>query len=266
MRRIFFFALVCMVFTAGGGLRAQSPGSPSDEAAKNATKARAVLDQMVQALGGQAWLDIKNREQHGHIAAFFHGNPDPGTTEVFEFHSWPDHDRMDVTKHRDYVQFFIGREGWEVTYRGKKQLPEEQLNEYLRRRDHSIETAVKVWLKDPATILIYEGQHLAERHLAEQVTLIAANNEAITILCDFSTHLPLKRSFEWRDPVYKDKNIDTEEYDDYHPVQGFPTPYTITRSKNDEMARQFFIDRVTYNEELPADFWSVDAAERRIKK
>jgi hypothetical protein len=236
------------------------------EAAKNAKQARAVLDAMVQALGGQAWLNIKNREQHGHIAAFFHGNPDPGTTEVFEFHSWPDHDRIDVTKHRDYVQFFVGREGWEVTYRGKKAIPQEQQDEFLRRRDHSIEMAVKVWLKDPNTILLYEGQHLAERHLAEQVTLIAANNEAITILCDVQTHLPLKRVFQWRDPVYKDKNTDTEEYDDYHPVQGFPTPYTISRWKNDEMVRQFFIDKVTYNENLPEDFWSVDAAEKRIKK
>ncbi len=257
----FFLGLGLALAMLPAALRAQDA-----ESAKNAQKAHAVLDEMVQALGGQAWLDIKNREQHGHIAAFYHGNPNPGTTEVFEFHSWPDHDRMDVTKHRDYVQFFVGREGWEVTYRGKKQIPEEQLTEYLRRRDHSIEVAVKVWLKDPNTILLYEGQHLAERHLAEQVTLISPSNEAITILCDVQTHLPLRRSFEWRDPVYKDKNTDTEEYDDYHPVQGFPTPYTITRLKNDDMVRQFFIDRVTYNETLEPDFWSVDAAESRIKK
>jgi hypothetical protein len=266
MRRILCLVLVCVALSAGGTLRGQGAHPPQDDVAMNAKKARVVLDAMVQALGGQPWLDMKNREQHGHVAAFYHGNPDPGTTEVFEFHSWPDHDRMDVTKHRDYLQFFIGREGWEVTYRGKKQIPEEQLNEYLRRRDHSIEMAVKVWLKDPNTILLYEGQHLAERHLAEQVTLISPSNEAITISCDVQTHLPLKRSFEWRDPVYKDKNTDTEEYDDYHPVQGFPTPYTITRWKNDEMVRQFFIDRVAYNENLDADFWSVDAATARIKK
>ena len=75
------------------------------------------------------------------------------------------------------------------------------MDDYLRRRDHSIETAIKVWLKDPKTILVYEGQHLAERHLAEQVTLISAQNEAVTILMDDQTHLPLRRSFEWRDPT-----------------------------------------------------------------
>ena len=66
-----------------------------------------------------------------------------------EFHQWPDHDRIELTKHRDVVEFYLGREGWEVTYRGKKPMDKEILDDYLRRRDHSIETVVKVWLKDP---------------------------------------------------------------------------------------------------------------------
>lgn len=136
----------------------------NDEAAKNAAQARAALDAMVQAMGGQAWLDIKNKEIEGHVAAFYQGNPDVGTTQTYEYHQWPDHDRIDVTKHRDVVEFYIGREGWEVTYRGKKAMDSDQtgkeaLDDYLRRRDHSIETVVKEWLKDPNTILIYEGPH-----------------------------------------------------------------------------------------------------------
>jgi hypothetical protein len=41
---------------------------------------------------------------------------------------------------------------------------------------------------------------------------------------DVQTHLPLARTFQWRDPEYHDKNTDTEEYDDYHTIDGFPTP------------------------------------------
>ena len=239
----------------------------ADEAgAKNAQKARAALDAMVQALGGPAWLNMKNQMREGRVAAFFHGTPSEGTTEYWEYHAWPDHDRIEFTKHRDVVQFYLGRDGWEVTYRGKKPLPQEQVDDYLRRRDHSIETVVKSWLNDPKTILVYEGQHLAERHLADQVTLISGQNEAVTILMDTQTHLPLRRTFEWRDPLYKDKNIDAEEYDDYHTFDGFPTPFTITRFKNDDMIRQYFLVHVTYNQQLPPDLWSVDAAVRRIKK
>jgi hypothetical protein len=164
------------------------------------------------------------------------------------------------------VQFYIGRLGQEVTYKGKAALPQEQVDDWLRRRDHSIETAVKVWLKDPRTILLYEGQRLAERHLADTVTLISPENEAITIQMDTQTHLPLRRTFEWRDPLYKDKNLDAEEYDDYHVMDGFPTPFTITRFKNDDQIRQYFLVHVKYNQNLPADFWDVEATTRRIKK
>lgn len=237
-----------------------------DEATKNAKQARAALDAMVQALGGQQWLDIKNRTQHGHVAAFFHGQPNVGTMELWEIHAWPDKDRIDVTKHRDVVEFFVGRQGIEVTYRGKHPLPQDQVDDFLRRRDHSIETAIKLWLKNPKTILVYEGQHLAARHLADQVTLISPENEAVTILMDTQTHLPLRREFQWRDPVYKDKNTDAEEYDDYHVMGGFPTPLKITRFRNDDMVRQFYIDKVTYNDNLNPDFWDIDATTRRIKK
>jgi hypothetical protein len=261
MRRILPLALAVLMLGVPLTMRAQT----ADEA-KNAQQARAALDAMVQAMGGEAWLNLKNQMRQGHVAAFFQGKPSGGTTEYWEFHVWPDKDRIEYTKHRDVVQFYEGREGWEVTYRGKKALPQEQVDDYLRRRDHSIETAVKVWLKDPKTILIYEGQRLAERHLAEQVTLISAQNEAITILMDKQTHLPLRRSFQWRDPLYKDKNLDAEEYDDYHTFDGFPTAFTITRFKNDDMISQRFMDRVQYNQELAGDFWSIDAADQRIRK
>ncbi len=263
MRKVLTVALVGMALMAPCMIRTQTG---DQEAAKNATQAKAALNAMVQALGGQAWLNVKNQMRQGHVAAFFQGNPDLGTEELFEFHQWPDHDRIEVTKHRDVVEFFVGDKGWEVTYRGKKPLDKDIVDDFLRRRDHSIETAVKVWMKDPNTILIYEGQHLAERHLAEQVTLISPQNEAITILMDAQTHLPLQRSFQWRDPEYHDKNTDTEEYDDYHVIDGLPTPFTITRLKNGDTVRQFYLTHVIFNQNLSPEFWDPDAEARKVKK
>ena len=267
MRKVLPVILVALILIAPHAMQAQTPTQAADDAAqKNARQAREALDAMVKALGGQAWLDMKNEMQQGHIAAFFQGQPDLGTEDLYEFHEWPDHDRIEVTKHRDVVEFFVGRQGWEVTYRGKKPLDKDIVDDFLRRRDHSIELAVRVWLKDPNTILLYEGEHMSERHLAQQVTMISAQNDAITILMDEQTHLPLARSFEWRDPTYHDKNTDTEEYDDYHVIDGFPTPFTVTRLKNGDTVRQFYLTHVTFNQNLPADFWDPDAEARKVKK
>jgi hypothetical protein len=275
MRKGFAVGLALVVLAMPMGSKAQvaddagakkTSQAADDSGAKNAAKARAALDAMVKAMGGDAWLNAKNMVREGHIAAFYHGNPDLGTTLFWDFHQWPDHDRAEYTKHRDVVQFYEGRKGTEVTYRGAKPLPQEQVDDFMRRRDHSIELAVKVWLKDPNTILVYEGQRMAERHMAEQVTLISAENESITIQMDVQTHLPLMRSFQWRDPLYKDKNTDVEEYADYHDVDGLPTAFSITRVHNDEMFRQLYIDKVHYNQDLPADFWDINAVATKIKK
>jgi predicted secreted protein len=247
------------------GAKTAAPAvDPSAE--KNAAKARTVLDEMVKALGGDAWVNLKNVTREGHLAAFHHGDPDPGTLLFYDCHVWPDRDRWEYGKHKDVYQFYEGQKGIEVTYRGQKPLPQEQVDDFLRRRDHSIELAVKVWLKDPKTILVYEGQRMAERHMADQVTLISPNNESITIQTDVQTHLPLSRSFQWRDPLYKDKNTETEEYADYHDVQGLPTAYSITRMHNDETVRQMYIDKVHYNVDLPADFWDINGVAKRVKK
>jgi hypothetical protein len=242
---------------------AQTTGEASSQ---NTRQARAALDAMVTALGGPTWLSQKNQMRQGRATTFFHGQSSGGATEFWEFHAWPDRDRIEFTKQRDVVQVYLGRAGWEVTYKGQKSLPQEQLDDYLRRRDHSIETVVKVWLNDPGTMLIDEGQRLAGRRLAEQVTLISAQNEAVTIQIDVETRLPLRRSFEWRDPVYKDKNQDAEEYDNYHTIDGIPTPLIVTRFKNSEMTSQRFLDHVAYNQDLPPDFWSVESARQRIGK
>ena len=269
MRRIWAsiaLGLALAACTAGVPIHKVAAAAQEDDSAKNAQQARAALDAMVTALGGEAWLNQQNREISGRTAAFYHGKPSGSTAEYWEYHAWPDHDRIEFTKHRDVVQIYTGREGWEIIFSGKKELPKDQVEEYLRRRDHSIEMVVKVWLKDPKSILLYEGQQLAERHLADQVTVISAQNESVTIQLDSQTHLPLRRSFQWRDPLYKDKNEDAEEYDNYRLADGFQTPYNITRFKNGDMVNQRFLFTAKYNQQLPADQFSVDATAAKIVK
>lgn len=261
VRRRWFIGLALGLLVAGHQLFAQDAA-----AQQNSQQARAAIDAMIQALGGEKWLTMKNRVWAGRTSGFYHGNPTGGITDYWEFHVFPDHDRTEFTKHRDVLQLYNGNQGWEVTYRGKNPLPKDQQDEWLRRRDHSVEVALRVWLKDPKTILVYEGKQLVERHLADQVTLISATNDSITIQMDHDTHLPLRRSFQWRDPVYKDKDEDAEEYDDYHTVEGFPTPFTITRFRNGDMVNQRFLYWADYNVDLPPDFFDPDKAAAKVKK
>jgi hypothetical protein len=231
-----------------------------------AKKAHDLLNAMVQALGGDRWLNLQNSYIEGRTSGFYQGKPTGMIGDFYWWHVFPDQDRVDLSKKHDVVEIFQNKQGWEITYRGKRPLPQDQVDEFVRRRDHSIETAVRVWMKDPNTIYLYEGKALSERHLADQVTLISSTNDSITIQMDADTHLPLRRTFQWRDPVYKDKNEEVEEYDDYHTIDGIPTPFTITRFHNGDETNQRYVYKAAYNVALPPDAFNVDALTAKIKK
>ncbi len=82
------------------------------------------------------------------------------------------------------------------------------------------------------------------------MTILNVNNEAVTLYIDSVTHLPIKKSFTWRDPVDKEKNVEEEVYDGYRDVQGIMTPHSVTRFYNGDMAMQRFLNSVSYNQGL----------------
>jgi hypothetical protein len=96
--------------------------------------------------------------------------------------------------------------------------------------------------------------------------MISSTNDAITIQMDAQTHLPLRRTFQWRDPLYKDKNEEAEQYDNYQTVDGIPTPFTITRFHNGDATNLRFIYKAAYNVQIPPDAFNVEATVAKIKK
>jgi hypothetical protein len=248
------------------GQTSQEQVSGSSEERANADKARATLDAMVRALGGPQWLALQNVYMEGRVSGFYQGKP---TGAISDFHQWrapSGEERVELGKKHDDIEIFAGEQCWEATYRGKKPLPKEICDDFLRRRNHSIDIAVRSWLKNPNTILISEGQTLSERHLTDQVTLISPANDSITIQIDAETHLPRSRTFQWRDPLYKDKNEEREEYDDYHTIEGIPTPFSITRFHNGDENSQRYLYKAAYNVPLPPDAFNVDATAAKVKK
>ncbi len=81
-------------------------------------KAQQLLDQMIDALGGKAWLTYKNIEQQGRSYSFFHGKPTSAGTLFWRYYEYPDKERRELTKQRDVVYIYSGDKGYEKTYKG----------------------------------------------------------------------------------------------------------------------------------------------------
>lgn len=239
---------------SSGSARAPAQSIPAADL-ENARKARALLDQAIQALGGQAFLTIRDTQQEGRTYSFHHGQPTSNGVLFWRFVEYPDKERIEVTKERDVAYLYTGNKGYELTYKGPRAVEKQDLEDYLRRRRLSLETILRTWINDPSVAFFYDGNALAGNLPAQQVTLINSKDEAIKLFLDIETHLPIKKSYSWRDPVDKERNLEEEIYDNYRLVQGIMTPYGFTRYFNGDMQNERFVTAVHYNQGLnPAMF------------
>lgn len=261
MKQFFpILVLVCSAWAqAGAPARPPAPqasaASPSQSQAavpadqENAHKAKAIINQGIQALGGQAFVTIRDREQQGRIYSFHHGRESGGGV-FWSFTEFPDKERVEITKERDIAELYIGDKAYELTYKGARAIEEKDRLDYMRRRRFSLDTVLRSWVTDPGVIFLYEGPAIAAQHSSDQVTLINSQDESVTLYFDTDTHLPVKKSFIWRDPVDRQKNLEEEVYDDYKEVSGIMAPYNVTRFFNGDMSNQRFLHSVTINQGL----------------
>jgi hypothetical protein len=272
MLRLTLITLLCAVSTAQN---APAPAaSPSNSPinlnqSENAKKARAVLDQTIQALGGQPYLTFETRGESGRYYPLYHGRTESTGIPYNYYVKYPDKDRFEVVHQRnifllygqvadvkvkgksDIVLIHNGNKGYEETYKGTAAQEPVDLENYLRRRSHSIEWIFRKWMQDPEVALFYEGAAVVNSKETEGVTLLNRQNDSVSVYLDQFTHYPVKISYSWRD--VKDKQKDTEEeiYDNYKLVQGIWTPHSITRYFNGETSQQRFVTTASYNLKLP---------------
>ncbi len=213
-------------------------------------KAVHVLDQMIRALGGDAWLNVSSMTSEGRTYGFYHGQPNSMSIQYWRFWEWPDKQRVELTKQRDIVELLVGDKGYEITYKGTATQDPKLLQESLRRREHSLEWVVRKWLPARGTVILYSGTAMVERNLADQITVLSANDDSVTLSIDDQTHLPVKVGYSWRDPLDRQFDEASTVFGNYKPVQGVQTPFSVVQYHNDEMSGQRFLTAAAYNTSL----------------
>ena len=267
-------------------LSAAAQEKPAIDPKANQQQARALLDKMIEAMGGQAYMNIQDVKTEVRYGSFYHGNVS-STTIYHRYWQWPDKDRIEFNVRRNISVYFWqwpfaggataripayvkdkpeksnaslifihnGDQGYERTYRGTKTEDPEQLRRYLLSRNYSLSAVLRRWLNEPGVALFYDGPTIAENRPAEKVTVMNARDEAVTLLIAQDTHLPIKKVYTVRNPVYRDHDQEVEIYDNWKVVQGVTTPYNMLMTHNGEMVSQQYVLSVSYNNQLDSSLF-----------
>ncbi|MGA3054242.1 MAG: hypothetical protein ABSD63_08545 [Candidatus Korobacteraceae bacterium] len=214
-------------------------------------KAFQILNDMIKALGGDSYLNVRDIKTEGRGYAFYHGQPNGQGNLFWRFWEWPDKERVEFTKQRDIIELFVGDKGYEITYKGTAAQDPKEMQDYLRRRDHSLEWVVRKWLAASDTMILYDGTAMVEQKLTDQVTILNSTNDSVTLSIDPRSHLPVRKTYSYRDPLDRQLDDEAEVFSNYRLVQGIQTPMSVVRHRNGEMTSQRFITSVTYNNGFP---------------
>jgi len=257
-----------------GAAWGQASAVPSAQVSDAEVKSgRELLDAMVKALGGEAWLHRQTWVVQGRVAKFYKGQPDAGAPEFEEYGRVKpfglrfvvvSHDgALFATDHRDVAQVWTDERGYEITYKGSTPLPAKEVEEFRRQREHSLDVVVGEWLSEKGAEATYVGAKMVESEVVDEVDVVSEGEDAVAVMMDRRTHLPVSVVYRWRDPEFKDWNTDATEFADYHEVQGIMTPYSVVTRHNGDKTVERFVTKVVYNVALGADVFD---PEKRLEK
>ena len=134
-----------------------APSVPIDQ--ENAHKAKALIDQMIDALGGNAYLNVEDVSQEGRTYSFHLGQSEGVGVLFWRFYKFPDKDRVELTKKRDVVYVYRGDQGFEITYKGTRADDPKAVSDYLRRREFSLDWVLRKWLHEAGHRSVLRGPH-----------------------------------------------------------------------------------------------------------
>jgi hypothetical protein len=276
MKALFPILLLLVSAFAQTSAPTAAPATPTDD--ENARKARTLIEQSIQALGGQAYLNYTSRSEEGRYFTFYHGQSNSGSLPYAAFSKYPDKDRFEIIHMRTY-QFLLfsigsvpiknkqdivvihnGNKGYEITYKGTAAEDPKDTASFLRRRTHSLDWVLRKWINEPGVALFYEGPGVAAGKPVDQVTVMNTQNESVTLSLEQGSHLPIKTSYSWRDPADKMRNVEEIVYDNYKPEDGIVTAHSVTRYFNGDMSYQRFMNTVKYNQNLPDTFFDASVS------
>ena len=280
--------VACLWMTGLGGLCDQAIGQSAQEMQSAQPEVRPgetveqhgqrLLDAMLVALGGDAWLNKRVQYVEGQTASFFSGQP---TGSVVRFVQWKRYaqgrtteaTRIEFVSERGIIEpgtvrqvahLWVDRQGYEYTFKGKTTLPEKQVADYYRRQDHSLEKIMRDWVKAPGVVIFFAGSGERDRRPIDKITILTADNDSATLEIEQGTHLPLERSFESRNVQFKDHDFDEQVYGDWRVFDGVGTPMNTTDYHNGDMVSQTFFKKVKYNDPVKEELF--DPEQTRMAK
>jgi hypothetical protein len=254
-----FLGLAIFLFVSAG--RAQNPDDLMPAA--SAAKAKAILQQAIDGLGGAAYLNVHNSDCTGRLAQFQHSGDIGGYIAAHEYREIPDKFRMEYDPKAIIVNIYAGDKGWSLDRSGVSEVPAEDIADYQEQLRMQMGNVLRNRLNDSGLFFRYGGTDVVDLKEADWVE-IGDQGRTLRIAVGRNDHLPLRSVLMTRDPKTGEKTERSTYYTTYHPIDGIQTAFRESRFLNGRQVYQVFWETCAYNVDLPANLFTRASLDERF--
>src|SRR5580658_4932212 len=257
--------LACACLAASPRVRAQDDNTvllPEQSAAK----AKAILQQAIDALGGPPYLNVHDVTCIGRLSQFGHSGELNGFEHFIDYAQPPFKDRTENLPKRNIISVNSDDKGWTLDRGGVSEATITDIATFQEDIKKDIDNILRHRIHEAGMIFRYGGIDVVDYQEADWVELVDSDNRTFRIAIARSTHLPIRKVVDTRDANTRMRTDEIEYYSNYHPMDGVQTPFQITRERNGIKIYQVFFDSCQYNTNISDALFTKESLEERWEK
>ena len=249
-------------------------------------RGKRVVDEALAALGGQAFLNMQNRVETGHIYSSYNDKvsgmamdalyttylprpdpPEPGFLGVRVRDARGRKPEDIVLKKQEDIILYTDGTGYEVTFRGARPLADTVIQQFKIATLHNIFYILRQRLTEPGLVLDARDADFLDNRPVEIVDITDANNDTVTVYFDQLTKLPTRQRYYRKDPIDNSKLEEVSVYAKYRDVGGgVMWPFAIRRERNGEKIFEMYSETVEINQDLKDSMFKLPTGLKILQK
>ncbi len=233
---------------------------------QSAAKAKALLQQAINALGGQAYLNVRDADCTAKLSLFGHAGDLTGYDTIHDLWKFPDKNRTEYSKKGAIVDIYNGNHGWTLDKGGVTEASAAAIDDFQEQEKKDIDNLLRYRLKEEGMVFRYGGDDIVDLKQVEWVELVDRDRRTFRLALDKSTHLPLRAIVITRNPTTRERTEEVTWFANYHPLGGVQTPLQVTHERNGLKVYQVFYSECRYNTGMADELFTRASLEQRYSE
>ena len=261
----------------------QNPDTMSPD--QNVAKAKQLLNQAIEALGGNTYRHTVQGDCEGRMAQIDRDGAILGIlTFIHSYWRYPDKTRTEYEirstkggifavlwgnlpiKGGHFVQLFNGDNGWTMDKSGVNEADATVVAEYQDSLKRQLHNLLLNRANEEGVSLRYAGFGTVDRRAVDWLEFSDADGRTVRLALDRDSHLPWRTVASTPNQETQTTEEDVTIYSNYKESGGVQTPMQVTRERNGRRTHQIFYESCRVNPNLAPDFFTREGLEKRFRE